>query len=73
MMFCQDTEKIHVMVKHPDMQLHLKYSGASLYEEPEVIHKTRRRDRNVSKEDFLQEREGDTGKNNRGKLKKKVQ
>lgn len=47
-----------------------KYSGASLYEEPEVIHKTRRKDRNVSKEDFLQEREGDAGKNNRGKTEK---
>lgn len=47
-----------------------KYRGTSLYEEPEVIHKTRRKDRNISKEDFFQEREGDTGKNSRGKAEK---
>ena len=51
-----------------------KYSGASLYEEPEVIHKTRRKDRNVSKEDFLQNREKRIReKTTAEKLKKKVQ
>lgn len=40
-----------------------KYRGASLYEEPEVIHKTRRKERNSSEDDFLREQAGDKGKN----------
>lgn len=44
-----------------------EYRRSSSYEEPEVIHKTRRKDRNIQKEDFPEGQAGDPGKSGHGK------